>query len=66
MKNSSSLDNLKEEYLYIPIRRSDDLVVKVKIDELPDDAIDIIDILKAELAPLDLWFNFAVYFLNHP
>ena len=52
----------KEEYLYIPIRRSDDLVVKVKLDELPEDAIDIIDILKAELAPLDLWFNFAVYF----
>ena len=53
-------DKEKEECLFIPIRGSDDLVVKVKIDELPEDALDIIDILKAELAPLDLWFNFAI------
>ncbi len=45
--------------LLIPIRGSDE-VVEVKLAELPDDPEDIINILKAELAPLDLWLKFAV------
>lgn len=34
--------------------------MEVRIDEFPDDAHDILDILMAELAPLDLWLRFAV------
>jgi len=47
------------EMILIPIRNSDQ-VVEVKIAELPEDPTDIIDILKAELAPLDLWLQFAI------
>ena len=45
--------------LLIPIRGSDE-VVEVKYTELPDDPTDVIDILKAEMATLDLWLDFAV------
>ena len=47
--------------LLIPISRSEE-VVEVHLDELPNDANDILDILKAELAPLELWLKFAVCF----
>jgi RNA polymerase-associated protein CTR9 len=42
-----------------PLIRSDE-VVAIKLDELPDDANDILDILRAEMAPLSLWLRFAV------
>lgn len=42
------------------IRVRSDEVVEVRVEELPEDAHDILDILMAELAPLDLWLRFAV------
>jgi hypothetical protein len=45
--------------LLIPVKNSDQ-AVEVFVDELPDDANDIIDILRAEVAPLDVWLQFAV------
>ena len=34
--------------------------VQVFIDELPDDVQDVLDLLRAELAPLEVWHAFAV------
>lgn len=51
----------KKMALFIPISKSEE-VVEVRLNELPEDATDILDILKAELAPLDLWLKFAVCF----
>lgn len=48
-------------YIMIPVRDSEEFVTVSK-DELPPDANDIIDILKAEFAPLDIWLQFAVWF----
>lgn len=45
--------------LLIPVKNSDQ-EVEVFVDELPDDVNDIIDILRAEVAPLDVWLKFAV------
>lgn len=45
--------------ILIPVHGSDESV-RVKVSELPKDANDIVDILKAELAPLDVWLQFAV------
>jgi RNA polymerase-associated protein CTR9 len=47
------------EAIMIPVRDSEELV-RVNLDELPKDADEIIDILKAEFAPLDIWLKFAV------
>ncbi|CAA3021314.1 CTR9 homolog [Olea europaea subsp. europaea] len=44
--------------LYIPVKSSEE-VVQVALDQLPLDATDIIDILKAEQAPLNLWLTIA-------
>lgn len=33
---------------------------KVFVDELPDDAHDLLDLLRAEVAPLDVWHRFAL------
>ena len=43
----------------IPVRDSDEFV-EVNADELPDDPDEILDILKGEMAPLDLWLRVAV------
>ena len=53
------MNEFEGQILQIPIRGSEE-VVEVKLDELPDDPADIIDIMKAEFAPLDLWLQFAV------
>jgi RNA polymerase-associated protein CTR9 len=45
--------------LLIPVRGSDENV-EVFTDELPEDADDILAILQAEIAPLDIWLKFAV------
>lgn len=45
--------------ILIPVRDSEE-VVRVERDQLPDDVTDIIDILKAELAPLSIWLEFAI------
>lgn len=49
----------KRKKILIPIKDSDELV-KVYVDELPEDSGDILNILKAEIAPLDVWIEFAV------
>ncbi|CAH2052249.1 unnamed protein product [Thlaspi arvense] len=45
--------------VYIPVQNSEE-EVRVVLDQLPRDASDILDILKAEQAPLDLWLIIAV------
>lgn len=45
--------------VYIPVQNSEE-EVRVALDQLPRDASDILDILKAEQAPLDLWLIIAV------
>lgn len=47
--------------VYIPVQNSEE-EVRVALDQLPRDATDILDILKAEQAPLDLWLIIAVSF----
>ncbi|KAL5098317.1 hypothetical protein RYX36_002644 [Vicia faba] len=44
--------------VYIPVQNSEE-EVRVNLDQLPRDASDILDILKAEQAPLDLWLIIA-------
>ncbi|KAI4335229.1 hypothetical protein L6164_013895 [Bauhinia variegata] len=44
--------------VYIPVQNSEE-EVRVALDQLPRDASDILDILKAEQAPLDLWLMIA-------
>ncbi|OVA06840.1 Tetratricopeptide TPR-1 [Macleaya cordata] len=44
--------------VYIPVQNSEE-EVRVTLDQLPRDASDILDILKAEQAPLDLWLIIA-------
>ena len=54
------------EQLLIPIANSDRQEhVVVYLDHLPPDAEDIIDILKAEEAPISLWLDFAKAYLQH-
>lgn len=55
-------------HLYIPISGSDtavasDEVVAIPLNELPEDVEDILDILRAEEAPLALWLDFAKAYL---
>lgn len=45
--------------IVIPVRGSAN-TVEVFNDELPDDPADVIDLLRAELAPLNTWCEFAV------
>eukprot|EP00249_Psilotum_nudum_P022980 c28709_g2_i1 orf=3-506(-) len=44
--------------VYIPVQNSSE-EVRVDFEQLPRDATDILDILKAEQAPLNLWLVFA-------
>lgn len=44
--------------VYIPVQNSEE-EVRVVLDQLPRDASDILDILKAEQAPLDIWLIIA-------
>ncbi|GKA80417.1 retrotransposon protein, putative, ty1-copia subclass [Tanacetum coccineum] len=45
--------------VYIPVQNSEE-EVRVALDQLPRDATDILDILKAEQAPLHLWLIIAI------
>jgi hypothetical protein len=45
--------------VYIPVQGTEE-EVRVALDQLPADASDILDILKAEQAPLHLWLIIAV------
>lgn len=51
--------------VYIPVQNSEE-EVRVALDQLPRDASDILDILKAEQAPLDLWLIIAVRYTLEP
>ncbi|KAG0580584.1 hypothetical protein KC19_4G184500 [Ceratodon purpureus] len=44
--------------VYIPVQNTSE-EVRVALEQLPADATDILDILKAEQAPLNLWLTFA-------
>uniref|UniRef100_A0A5B7AH77 Uncharacterized protein n=1 Tax=Davidia involucrata TaxID=16924 RepID=A0A5B7AH77_DAVIN len=44
--------------VYIPVQNSEE-EVRVALDQLPRDASDVVDILKAEQAPLNLWLIIA-------
>ena len=48
--------------LYIPVASTDE-VVAVPLDDLPEDPEDLLDVLKAEEAPLSLWIDFAKAYL---
>lgn len=45
--------------IVVHIQNTDQLV-EVFIDELPEDVRDLLDLLRAEVAPLDIWHQFAV------
>jgi hypothetical protein len=49
-------------HLFIPVAGSNE-VVTVPIDELPEEVEDLLDILRAEEAPLALWLDFAKAYL---
>ena len=49
--------------VYIPVQGTEE-EVRVALDHLPADASDILDILKAEQAPLHLWLIIAVNLLT--
>lgn len=52
------------KYIEIPTRDGSE-VVEVFLDELPEDANEICEILLAESAPFDLFHQFAVRFPSH-
>jgi RNA polymerase-associated protein CTR9 len=45
--------------ILVSIQNTDEFV-EVFVDELPDDVRDLLNLLRAELAPLDIWHRFAV------
>jgi len=53
----------EEATTYIPIRGTRDAVA-VKNSELPTDPEDILDVLRAETAPLSCWIRFAILYLK--
>ena len=54
------MDGTAGDSILIPIGKSAGEVVEVPISGLPEDVNQIIEILQAEIAPLDLWIRFAV------
>lgn len=51
-----------EPCISIPVQDSDELVV-VSTSELPAEPEDLLELLKGELAPLNLWLDFAKAYL---
>ncbi|KAN0031578.1 hypothetical protein ACTFIV_005443 [Dictyostelium citrinum] len=49
---------IQSQFIYIPIRGFNDQALKIDISSLPDSK-ELIEVLKAELAPLDLWLKLA-------
>jgi RNA polymerase-associated protein CTR9 len=49
-------------HLFIPVASTDE-VVAVPLEDLPEDPEDLLDVLKAEEAPLSLWIDFAKAYL---
>mmetsp|Transcript_26239 Transcript_26239/g.104974 ORF Transcript_26239/g.104974 Transcript_26239/m.104974 type:complete len:208 (-) Transcript_26239:3202-3825(-) len=50
---------MKHASIIVPVRGRDD-VIEVFDHELPMDPADVVEMLRAELAPLDIWCDFAV------
>ena len=46
-------------FISIPVRNSPDYVV-IKVNDLPDRVEDLLKVLTAEIAPLDVWLESAV------
>jgi hypothetical protein len=57
-----SFDANGNEHLFIPIASSDEFVT-IPVDDLPEEAEDLLDCLRAEEAPLSLWIDFAKAYL---
>lgn len=53
-----------DSILQIPIRSISDSV-EIYSDELPEDVNDLLDVLKAEFAPLGIWRSAAVEYFRH-
>ncbi|PRP77258.1 hypothetical protein PROFUN_14470 [Planoprotostelium fungivorum] len=54
---------MADSSLFIPVQNAD-TVVRVKVSELPTDAEDVLEIMRAETAPLDLWTRLACFYLQ--
>lgn len=52
-------DRRDDGCIRIPVRGAQQ-TVEVYTEELPSDYNDVVDVLKAEIAPLDIWLRFAV------
>lgn len=52
-------DRRDDGCIRIPVRGAQQ-TVEVYTEELPGDYNDVVDVLKAEIAPLDIWLRFAV------
>eukprot|EP00752_Nemacystus_decipiens_P002121 g2024.t1 len=52
-------DGRNDGCIRIPVRGAQQ-TVEVYTEELPSDYNDVVDVLKAEIAPLDIWLRFAV------
>lgn len=52
-------DDRDDGCIRIPVRGAQQ-TVEVYTDDLPGDYNDVVDVLKAEIAPLDIWLRFAV------
>ena len=61
----SSEDEQDDNCIRIPVRGANQ-TVEVYTDELPGDYNDVVDVLKAEIAPLDIWLRFSVRKLSWP
>ncbi|CAM9206048.1 unnamed protein product [Ectocarpus sp. 13 AM-2016] len=60
MSMSPREDDVRDDgCIRIPVRGAQQ-TVEVYTEELPSDYNDVVDVLKAEIAPLDIWLRFAV------
>ncbi len=51
-----------EVHLFIPVALTDETVA-VPVDDLPEEAEDVLNLLRGEEAPLSLWIDFAKAYL---
>lgn len=49
-------------HLFIPVALTDETVA-VPVDDLPEEAEDVLNLLRGEEAPLSLWIDFAKAYL---
>eukprot|EP01104_Vermistella_antarctica_P010352 TRINITY_DN2757_c1_g2_i1.p1 TRINITY_DN2757_c1_g2~~TRINITY_DN2757_c1_g2_i1.p1 ORF type:complete len:1070 (+),score=325.80 TRINITY_DN2757_c1_g2_i1:164-3373(+) len=51
------------EYVLIPVMNTDEYI-KVLVSELPEDHDEILEVLQAEIAPLDIWLEIALAYFK--